>query len=363
MELRIIENRKMAWITVMLTLVGLLFSSVAQANQFKRIRDVNVSCNNALLCDLYITNPRVTLYSFGFRRSAAPDAPVNLVLATRDPLRSGSEIVFAVDGEEIFSRSIDTFNYRAAVYEYSYREQADVALLLAAARQGSELQITHVTRSGQSTVPFSLSGMIAGSIFMDEAQGRVGRPDAMLKVGERAAADPGAGGEGSGEMQPINGIDDLPDMVRHEFMEPAGRCYNPIFSPDEVRLGGFLVKLSEESQLLGTVCGAGGAYNQIFAFWEISGTFFKPLALPSISDGAPVALMDVFNAGYDPAKRELVSFYKGRGLGDCGTYHRWSITNFEAGNLFRLEEMLNKDDCDGIYKEDLSDYERLWPQP
>ncbi len=362
MDLRIVENRKMACIALMLALIGLLFSSVAQANQFKRIRDVNVSCNNALLCDLYITNPRVTLYSFGFRRSAAPDAPVNLVLATRDPLRSGSEIVFAVDGEEIFSRPIGAFNYRAAVYEYSYDEQDDVALLLAASRRGSELQITHVTRSGQSTVPFSLSGMIAGSIFMDEAQGRVGQPDAILKVGERAAA-PGAGGEGSDEMQLINTIDELPEMVRHEFEQPSGRCYNPISAPGEVRLGGFLAELSGESQLLGTVCGAGGAYNQIYAFWEITGNFFNPLALPSMSEGAPVALMDVFNASYDPKKRELVSFYKGRGLGDCGTYHRWSITDFEAGNLFRLEEMLNKDDCDGVYKEDLSDYERLWPQP
>ena len=70
MSLRAFKNGNMAELSLILTVFAVLFASVAQANQFKRIRDVNVSCNNALLCDLYITNPRVTLYSFGFRRSA-----------------------------------------------------------------------------------------------------------------------------------------------------------------------------------------------------------------------------------------------------------------------------------------------------
>ncbi|MEM9574670.1 MAG: DUF1176 domain-containing protein, partial [Pseudomonadota bacterium] len=209
----------------------MMFSTMAQANQFKRIRDVNVSCNNALLCDMYITNPRVTLYNFGFRRAARQDAPVQLVLATRDPLRSGSDITFSVDGEEIFSQPIGAFNYRAAIYEYTYRDQEDVALLLDAARRGAELQITHVTRAGQSTVPFSLSGMVAGSIFMDEVQGRVGRTDSILKLGAKPVTAPIAA---SASLEQINSVDELPQGVAIAFSAPAGRCYNP-FDEDQAQ--------------------------------------------------------------------------------------------------------------------------------
>ncbi|MEM8541217.1 MAG: DUF1176 domain-containing protein, partial [Pseudomonadota bacterium] len=297
--------------------------------------------------------------NFGFRRAAGPDAPVQLVLATRDPLRSGSDIAFSVDGEEIFSQPIGAFNYRAAIYEYTYRAQEDVALLLDAARRGAELQITHVTRAGQSTVPFSLSGMVAGSIFMDEVQGRVGRTDSILKLGAKPATAPiGA----SASLEQINSVDELPRGVAIAFSAPAGRCYNPFDEDQAQALRGFKVKISDEADLYGIPCGGGGAYNQLIAFWAASGNFVAPLALPSINKGQPIAMMDAFNASYDPEKRELTSFYKGRGLGDCGTYHRWSVSDFDIGNLFRLEEMRNKEDCDGVYKEDLSDYEQLWPQ-
>lgn len=336
----------------------MLFPNNAQANQFKRIRDVNVSCNNALLCDMYITNPRVSLYSFGFRRAAGPDAPVQLVLSTRDPLKSGSDVGFMVDGEEIFSQPIGAFNYRAAIYEYTYRIQEDVALLLDAARRGAELQITHVTRAGQSTVPFSLSGMVAGSIFMDEVQGRVGQADSILKLGAPTTTSPIVG---SAVLEQVNSVDELPEGVAVAFSAPAGRCFNPFDEGQGQALRGFKAKISDEADLYGIPCGAGGAYNQIVAFWAASGTFVVPLALPSIYEGQPIAMMDAFNASYDPEKRELTSFYKGRGLGDCGTYHRWSVSDFDIGSLFRLEEMLNKEDCDGVYKEDLSDYEQLWP--
>ena len=351
----------MAWIAAVLGLISTLYPDVAQANQFKRIRDVNVSCSNALLCDLYITNPRVTLYSFGFRRAAGPDAPVQLVLSTRDPLKSGSDIAFIVDGVEVFSQPISAFNYRAAVYEYTYRAQEDIALLLAAARRGSELQITHVTRAGQSTVPFSLSGTVAGSIFMDEAQGRVGHADSFLKLGEIPETAPVLVSISGDGLESIDTIDQLPEGVALAFSSQSGRCFNPFAEEQGRTLGGFKTKISDEADLYGIPCGAGGAYNQSFAFWAALDTFVVPLALPSFSEGAPIAMMDAFNASFDPEKRELTSFYKGRGLGDCGTYHRWSVSESDFGNLFRLVEMLNKDDCDGVYEEDLSDYEQLWP--
>lgn len=359
--MRMTSYMQVTWIAAVLGLVCALYPNVAEANQFKRIRDVNVSCNNALLCDLYITNPRVSLYSFGFRRSAAPDAPVHLVLSTRDPLRASSSIAFIVDGEEVFSQSIEAFNYRAAIYEYTYRTQEDVALLLAAARRGAELQITHVTRSGQSTVPFSLSGIVAGSIFMDEAQGRVGQADSILKLGEIAETTTVSSTNSGGELEPIDTLDQLPEGIALAFSSPSGRCYNPFDDEQGRALRGFKAKISDEVDLYSIPCGAGGAYNQIVAFWATSGTYVTPLALPSISDGAPIAMMDAFNTSYDPEKRELSSFYKGRGLGDCGTYHKWAVFEFDIGNLFRLTEMLSKEDCDGVYKEDLSDYERLWP--
>jgi len=340
-----------------LAVAGLLAVAVplpADASQFKRIRDVNVSCNNALRCDLFITNARVTLFTVGFRRAAAFDAPVALYLTLREPLAAGSDVRFAIDGAEILSVPAAEFSYRAAISEYSYADQDEVRALFAAAKAGERLQVTFRTRSGQSTAPYSLSGVVAGAIFMDEVQGRVGRDDALSEIGAEpdvpAPTDEGA----------MADLDAVPVGLRRYYQGEGAPCADFDGTvPDP--LGGFSADIDDEVRLVGLRCGSGGAYNAPFAFWtEIEGTYYR-LPLPVMTDDGPGAVMVAWNAGWDAEAMQVTSFFKGRGIGDCGTVTTWSIGDVGFGYGFVLAEMRVKEACDGVFDETLESWKRIWP--
>ena len=50
------------------------------------------------------------------------------------------------------------------------------------------------------------------------------------------------------------------------------------------------------------------------------------------------------NVAYDPAKKQLTAFEKGRGAGDCGTVGAWEW----GGAAFRMVEYRAKEECDGV---------------
>ena len=324
----------------------------ADAREFRRIRDVNVSCTNALRCDLFITNPRVTLFTVGFRRAAALDAPVALYLAIREPLVAGSQVRFVVDGIEVLTVPADAFSYRAALSEYSHDAQDAVRAMFAAARAGELLQVTYRTRTGQATAPFSLSGVVAGAIFMDEVQGRLGRDDALAAFGAMPV----------GPVAPVFG-----DDVRALDAVPAGlmRAFEGEGAPcaGEGRVGdvvdGFEVSLTDNVSLIGLQCGVGGAYNFPYAFWLSHREGHERIALPVMAADGPSAEMVAWNAWWDAEAGELNAFFKGRGLGDCGTVARWTLAGAEP--RFVLREMRVKDACDGVFDETMESWPRLWP--
>jgi len=60
---------------------------------------------------------------------------------------------------------------------------------------------------------------------------------------------------------------------------------------------------------------------------------------------------------FDPARRELSVWQKGRGLGDCGT---WALHRLEDGRA-ALKEFRAKENCDGKYV-DPKKYPRIFPK-
>lgn len=348
------------WAAAFLSLFFVSMHQSAEANQFKRIRDVNVACNNALLCNIYISNRSVSLSSFGFRRSAAPDGPVQMVISVRPALRGGSDISLMVDGNVVLELDVANLSYRAATYEYIYSDQDDVIKLMKAVRQGTQVQISYTTRSGRTTAPFSLSGMTAGFIFADEVQGRIGADNALMAL---SAIVPDAGEETADAADVVNysSWSDVPEGLSQYFGREAGRCSND-FNDDSGRVvGGFSTSLGNGNALIALPCGDAGAYNYPYAFWLQEGDVITPLALPVMTDEGPSVSNLAWNIVWDGDTLELYAFFKGRGLGDCGISNRWKLDDVTGEYRFILIEALEKDECDGIYREDLSDYEKLWP--
>ncbi|MEM5501494.1 DUF1176 domain-containing protein [Ahrensia kielensis] len=358
---RLTRNATIAlWAMAICSMLIIGIGQSAHANQFKRVRDVNVACNNALLCNIYIANRSVSLSSFGFRRTAAPDSPVQMVISARPALRGGSNLQIMVDGEMVLELDVSKLSYRAATYEYLYNDQENVTKLMKAVRRGKQIQISYTTRSGRTTAPFSLSGITAGFIFADEAQGRIGSNNALMAL---SANVPTEADDAIEEVNITNysSWSDVPADLLPFFGKEAGRCSNEIGEGQSRVDGGFSAGLDDGFKLIALPCGDAGAYNYPYAFWMQDGDMFTPLALPVMSNEGPSVSDLAWNIVWDGETRELYAFFKGRGLGDCGTSNRWTLAD-EAGTYrFVLVEALEKTACDGIYKEDLSDYKKLWP--
>lgn len=329
------------------------FGSLANANDFKRIRDINISCTNALSCDLYIVNTQVTLNTIGLRRSANVDAPVSLFLKLREALVAGSSVSIDIDGAQVFELPVSDFSYRAALSEYSYAGPELVNALIGVARRGTEMRVTYRTRNGQSAAPFSLSGIVEGLLFMDEVQGRIGRDDALSSVRSNA-------GDQIKSNADVRELEGYPAALAAYFTGDGAMCSR--FDENTPLFGGFEVTIGPNSALVALPCGEGGAYNFPYALWERVDDRYRPVPVPILADQGPSTSMLVWNAYWDSDTNALVSFFKGRGIGDCGTYQRWIWTEVLDGPALVLTEMREKGDCDGDMAGGPEQWAPLWPK-
>ncbi|MCV6601095.1 MAG: DUF1176 domain-containing protein, partial [Cohaesibacter sp.] len=119
----------------------------------------------------------------------------------------------------------------------------------------------------------------------------------------------------------------------------------------KMRLGGR--DAAEGGLLYSLPCGLGGAYNQPYEMFFAPNDSKQPvIKIPFQRRGTVMADQEMpvaWNVDWALKTKSLTSFFKGRGLGDCGSLARWSLVKGDDGYAFQLEEMRVKDECDGNY--------------
>ena len=202
---------------------------------------------------------------------------------------------------------------------------------------------------GADPTEVSLSGASAALLWIDERQGRLDTPSALIRRGARSdrsvpaapplprlrAAPPVS--QSGLEGRPLPPMLAATATVR-ECLADEELAGTP---PTAHRLGADL--------LLWTIPCFRGAYNFGSVLWTTrdDGSDPRPLAL---TNARGEAVTEIVNGGYDPATRQIDAFAKGRGIGDCGVAQRWLWT----GQGFELLDESGMDDCFGVR----SDY---WP--
>ena len=210
---------------------------------------------------------------------------------------------------------------------------------LARMTRGSSLTFN----SGQDPTEVSLSGASAALLWIDERQGRLDTPSALIRRGARSneavpaapalprlragAAASQAGLEGRSLPPALAGAADVGECLADEDLGDA--------SPTVHRLGPDL--------LLWTIPCFRGAYNFGSVLWTTrdDGSDPRPLLL---TNARGETVTEIINGGYDPQTRQIDAFAKGRGIGDCGLAQRWLWT----GQRFELLEETGMDDCFGV---------------
>ena len=181
---------------------------------------------------------------------------------------------------------------------------------------------------------FSLSGLTAALLWIDERQEQLGsrRIAGAPPVGiDPTVPDPIDDEASYGDLPPALLAFIAADPECRPFVDLANGAdieVDPVFGPHR--------------KLYILPCWS-AAYNFGWkVFVEESGKI-SLVALPEYSpDTGWTATTHIVNYWYDPATRELHSFNKGRGMGDCGSSGLWRWHKYD----FRLIEFTSKG-CDG----------------
>lgn len=169
-------------------------------------------------------------------------------------------------------------------------------------------------------VTFSLSGLAAILLWADEQQQRVGKPAEI-------SYPPGVTGDATASVT---------DAIRAKIEKRVEIDCDP--PPENITIesyhlpGGFLLHVTQ--------CFS-GPYNfsQLY-FFERKGDL--QLIYFADYDEAWIGTNQLFNSEFEPKTGRLVSFYKGRGVGDCGSTGQWVW----SGYSFRLMEFRAWPDCE-----------------
>lgn len=320
-------------------------SSVAEPTlgRLRIFDDWAVACDNRLACSAVSLNPEGVdqpnrlLVSVRREGGAAGEAELRILLA--DQIKGRVE--FIVDGE---SRARQ--NASGDVIELSGDAALNVVRTL-----GSSFAFELRDRRRAVIGSPSLQGLPAALRYMDEQQGRIGSSAALAAIGDGPAdlARPLPEHAALPAEIPLLASVQAPELTADEQIAARrlAQCEQGLESAHPLES----YALDGEHILVVLPCDA-GAYN-------VS-------AVPLLASGAPgarelrLAPFDhlpgftgdasapplVVNARWNPARGELSSFAKGRGLGDCGSAetYRWD------GERFRLTEARSMPVCRGAWE-------------
>ena len=212
---------------------------------------------------------------------------------------------------------------------------------------------------GASTQEVSLHGAAAALLWIDEKQGRLDTPAALIRRGDRPAAlvpvapplptvthAPAVDQAGFGDQNQR-----LPAALRART--EVGDCLKESAMPAVSDMV-MSARLDARTELWAVPCGS-GAYN-VTHNWYLTGPGGRdprPAILAgSEGPGSDTVMPDnaTVNGAYDPKTRTLSAFAKARGIGDCGAAQTWAWT--EQGFTLTQESIMGE--CAGVPSD-------LWP--
>lgn len=339
-------------------------AQAAESGSYAKFRAWIVGCDNGRSCRAYGFTAKEEDGADGgvflrVDRSGDPMAEPELSLSVAaDEPAAGTRVELSADGAKLGQLVFgETLKGDADVPGDTIRDAETRKAILAAIRKAARLTMT-VTPAGAAKpagdpVSISLDGAMAAFAFMDEEQKRGGTVTALARPGERPAASmpkppalprlaPLARGNWSAAP------DALPREVTQAWKKSECASEQGASADDNE-----MHRLGRDTILAIMPCGA-GAYNGVSAFFlhRKSGephverlTFEDPTR--SKEDGAQRSTNTLVNSSFDDEKLDLSFFYKGRGIGDCGTQgtYRWDGRAFSPLTLSMMPP------CNGVSSE------------
>jgi hypothetical protein len=331
-----------------MSLLLLLAAAAApQPAPLKTFTDWTVGCDNGRFCHAVGLMPE-SLPEDGATMSIrrGPEAGARPVVAF-EPSSEAKAVSLATDGNPLALRLVlDKDGGLTAA-------PADATPLIVAMRGAAELQLRNA--NGKVTGRVSLRGLTAALLYMDEQQRRVDTVTALVRRGPKPAsavpAPPTLPRVPEVRPSRTSPLATVPNRLveaarkRSDCDESLTLAENP---PERQ-------KLDDRTTLLLATCwrGAYNATSLVLVTRRADGSDLAPARFDyNASAGeqtGPAVPPD--GAYWDEETRRLASFFKGRGLGDCGAGQEWAWD----GQMFRLIGAQVMGECRGS-----TDYITTW---
>ena len=323
--------------------ISMLVAAMATSpkpGELKSFDDWTVGCDNGLRCtavSLMEMESGENQLTVQIRRDPQAMAPTRLEIANvEDRGKAGSARLVRDGGQLVANVSLPANG-----------DPIELSLdpfMIAALGNGKKLELRDT--KGQSLGTASLRGIRAALSYADAQQGRTDTITAMITKGPKPASAVPAPPALPNIMAPrlsksANEILSREDVVRLQGRTGCDASGDPPLPQEAVRI-------DRRHWLAMIPCGS-GAYNLMGAPVLVSGSGksrkmkmadFDYLPRTTSENGLPV----IANASWDDVRGELMSYAKGRGLGDCGSAETWVWD----GRRFRLQAQMVMEDCRGV---------------
>ncbi|MGE3830311.1 MAG: DUF1176 domain-containing protein [Parvibaculaceae bacterium] len=317
--------------SVLLALPALMALSGTVLAEGKSVRDWTAECAESLTCFAETTGSGgLAMGKTGYRlqvgRHNGEDTAWFIEFIMKNVPQPKEVMTISVDGQALPEMS-ESFDYLKDADGETFGIASGQILkpLFAQMKKGKTVEISFKSADGgEHKETFSLSGMVAVMLWIDEQQKRVGSS-------ERVDMPTGVNGETE-----FKASDDLIAKIKARADIECG----PLMEGEERQVTSY--HLPGAKTLYVSSCFS-GAYNfgSLFLIDGLDG--LEPIAFADYSDEYGwTGTNQLVNADFDPKTGSLTSFAKGRGIGDCGTSGRWVWRQY----VFQLREFSSWDDCE-----------------
>lgn len=312
-----------------LLVMGLVGLPALAPAEVKTVRDWTADCDDDLYCTATVSGASGmvmggTGYQLRFARAGGDMSwwSMRFFLKHVPQPKTEGEMQVSVDGGEAVS-FYEEYGYLrdADGVTFGIAGGSDLDKLFASLKKGRKLTLSYETADGKAqTEDFSLSGLAAVLLWVDDKQNRVGK---SAEISSPTGVEGEAGFTASKEV-----VDKIAARVKFDCDPPPE---NQEIESHHLP-GGFALHIAQ--------CFA-GPYNFTQLYFFERRDDLRLLYFADFGDSW-TGTNQLFNSDFDPKSGSLSSFYKGRGIGDCGSAGQWVW----SGYSFRLVEFSAWPDCD-----------------
>ena len=344
----------------MMISTALLASQPVLAGNYKEFRDVAVWCDTAMNCSLTLVPKSYDgVTELTLRRENRLEDSLSIRMTSQKPIEPGTRFLISIDDSKSLTLIADEHSIKEDGAEYRNSNPDVAEWLIEGIKSGSMASVKMTTGDETISTSFSLSGSVAGMIYIDEYQDLLNTSYALQVKGSQVPSP----------RIPIRAITSqaqIPQLIWEKWFAQEDAICHFYGSTAALEAGlGFRLTL-HSADLYGLPCGMGGAYNQPYAFFTVpldeSSTITQTPFIIDDTEQSDENGADAWNISFSGKDFTLKSMFKGRGIGDCGSQSTWQLREEGDRIFFDAVELREKGECDGDYAGGPDNWPVTWPK-